>query len=317
VKALSLRQPWADLVIQGKKTLELRNWTVSYRGPLAIHASLTVNEAACRSYGMQPETLTTGALIGVVELVDIIRLDTETYTARQAEHLAQGFYAPPADGKPLYGWKLSNPRELPHPVPFHGRMGLFNVPDELLDDGRDRDDGGLPSPIHHLPFEEWDARQMFELRVIPEQAKTPAQPAYRLALYQRVVEPPPAQQRLTTSAPVRMRMIAEISGSLLRAVADQILDALRQSRYQATELSSARVDPFLLPEETGVRLGLLFLAVRPINKMERVEAISMGIRAMTSEELYYWFSKCAAPEGNSAPQAARAQKALRILLSDE
>jgi len=317
VKALSLRQPWADLVVQGKKTLELRNWTVNYRGPLAIHASLTVNEVACRSYSIQPETLTTGALIGIVELVDITQLDTETFTARQAEHLAYGFYEPPVEGKPLYGWILSNPHELPHPIPFHGRMGLFNIPDELLDDGRERDEDGLFPPTHHLRFEEWDARQMFELRVIPERAMTPAQPAYRLALFQRIVEPPPVQQRLTTSAPVRMRLIAEVSGNLLRAVADQILDALRQSGYQATDLTSVRSDPFLLPEETGVRLGLLFLAVRPINKMDRVEAISMGIRSMTSEELYYWFSKCVAPEGNSTPPAVRAQKALRMLLSDE
>jgi hypothetical protein len=104
----------------------------------------------------------------------------------------------------------------------------------------------------------------------------------------------------------------ELGGSLLKAVADQVLDSLRQNEYKVTDLSLSRREPFVLSEESGVRLGLLFMAVRPITKMTRVEAISAGIRAMTSEELYYWFSKC-----TSVASAERAQKSLRLLLADE
>ena len=67
-----------------------------------------------------------------------------------------------------------------------------------------------------------------------------------------------------------------------------------------------------LPEAVGVRLGLVFLAVKPLSKLDRVEAISQGIRHMTLEELYYWYSKCTASD-----TAERAQKALRVLLAAE
>jgi hypothetical protein len=62
----------------------------------------------------------------------------------------------------------------------------------------------------------------------------------------------------------------------------------------------------------GERLSLLFLAVRPITKVERIGVISQGIRAMTSEEAYYWYSKC-----TGGAVAERAQKALRVLLATE
>ena len=132
-----------------------------------------------------------------------------------------------------------------------------------------------------------------------------------MALYQRLVVPPTAQRSLDAVAPVHLNIVSELEGNLLKAIADHVLEALRQNGYQATDLSANRREPFTLKEETGVRLGLLFMAVRPITKMTRVEAISMGIRAMTSEELYYWYSKC-----TSGATAERAQKALRILLAD-
>jgi hypothetical protein len=57
---------------------------------------------------------------------------------------------------------------------------------------------------------------------------------------------------------------------------------------------------------------MLFLAVKPLTKLSRVEAISTQMRSMPSEEAYYWFSKCTA---TSNP--ARAQQALRVLLAEE
>jgi hypothetical protein len=61
-----------------------------------------------------------------------------------------------------------------------------------------------------------------------------------------------------------------------------------------------------------VRLGLVFLTVKPLTKLLRVETISSGIRQMPSEEAYYWYSKCTA-----GATAERAQRALRVLLAAE
>jgi hypothetical protein len=67
-----------------------------------------------------------------------------------------------------------------------------------------------------------------------------------------------------------------------------------------------------MAEESGVRLALIFLAIRPITKVSRIKEISRGIRDMTGEELYYWFAKCIA-----GFTAERSLKALRILFPEE
>ncbi len=46
IKALSLRQPYAELVVIGKKSIELRTWSTKYRGEFLIHAAKTVHHKA-------------------------------------------------------------------------------------------------------------------------------------------------------------------------------------------------------------------------------------------------------------------------------
>lgn len=310
MKAISVRQPWADLIVQGKKTIELRTWSVGYRGPLAIHASLTVEREACLVHGLDPDSVTSGGFIGIVDLVDIHPLDAREYRERRGEHLATVGYP-----GPVFGWQLQNPRALSQPRPGRGRMGLFTAPDDLL---RNRmvvpsDDKALPAPGPHTAVTGGKvAGRPFELRVKPA-PKESAQPgAYSLDLFQDRVEPPGAQRQLYQDAKRPLQHIAELGDARLKAVADQVLDALKRSGYRATDLQVSRREPFYLDEESGVRLGLLFLAIIPVTKLRRIEAISEGIRHLTSEEAYYWYSKC-----TRGATAARAQKAFRVLLSDE
>jgi hypothetical protein len=139
----------------------------------------------------------------------------------------------------------------------------------------------------------------FELRVIPRPASE-----YGLALYQT-----PAR---TNSHAPESQLVAQVWGAPLRMVADNVFRALRKGGHRMTELTRSREKPFDLDEDTGVRLGVLFLAVKPLHKPLRIDAISSAVQSMASEEAYYWFSKCTA--ARTAPQA---QKALRILLAKE
>jgi len=329
MKTLSIRQPWADLIIQGRKTLELRTWTVKHRGPLAIHASQTVEREACLAHGLDPDQVTAGAAIGVVDLVEIIVLDADSYAARRSEHLADE----PWGGGPLYGWRLANPQLLAEPLPVRGRMGLFELRvagaelrvagAELRVAGAELRVAGAESrvagaqpvtrqPVTRNPSTRQPATRNFDLRVLPIATSAPGEPAYRLALYQRAVEPVAEQRGLYEPEPPPTHKIAELGGATLRAVADHVMESLRANGYKPTDLGPGRREPFRLAEESGVRLGLLFLAVRPITKVARIEATAQGIRAMTSEEAYYWYSKC-----TGRPTAERAQRALRTLLAVE
>ena len=44
MKCLSISQPFADLVVSGKKTIELRNWNTNFRGEFLIHAPIKIRK---------------------------------------------------------------------------------------------------------------------------------------------------------------------------------------------------------------------------------------------------------------------------------
>lgn len=114
-KAISIRQPWADLIVWGDKDIENRGWYTSYRGPIFIHASRTFDHQAyqwiVRRFGhvfTSKMRFDRGGLIGVATL-------TFVYT----EHSSKWF-----QGK--YGFYLEDPQ----PIEFHplkGQVGVFNI----------------------------------------------------------------------------------------------------------------------------------------------------------------------------------------------
>ncbi len=116
MKALSIRQPWAFLIVQGWKDIENRTWQASYRGPVLIHAGQTVDRAILPAVrkelarcGLEcPSEFPTGGIVGQAEIVDCVT-DSES----------EWFQGP-------FGFVLANAR----PLPFRackGKLGLFDV----------------------------------------------------------------------------------------------------------------------------------------------------------------------------------------------
>jgi hypothetical protein len=140
----------------------------------------------------------------------------------------------------------------------------------------------------------------FELRIVPGPDRR-----YSLALWQRAI---PANGKPESSE----RRLVTLSGVPLQVSMDQVLDALRKAGHRSTALGPKRAEPLPVNEEIGVRLGLLFLALKPLTKVGRMEQIAAGLRVMPSEEAYYWFSKCA-----PSKRGGHARKALRVLLSGD
>jgi hypothetical protein len=321
MKTLSLHQPRAEQVIRGEKTVDLRSWTVSYRGPLAIHAPAERRDARCRELGFDPATLAYGAVLGWVELVDITPLDTAAYEALRPEHRSDE----PFPGAPCYAWRFAHPRRLPQPLPCPGRRRLFEVGWE---EGREGERG---EQIYYraVPPPEPDPPRPFALYALPEKGG-----GYRVALYQWLVARSEVRSEVCSQARseaecrsgdgTSLRCVPdykpdykpvwsiELGGPALQAVADHLLAALRANGHKATDLARTPETPFLLDEPTGLRLALLFLAIKPLARLGRIAALGQGIQAMSDEEAYYWFSKCTA-----GPAAARAQRALRVLLAEE
>lgn len=126
MKVLSLWNPWAYLMALGKKQVETRHWTTSYRGLVAIHAtrSWTSYEYhySCQ-FGLSARMVkaTCGSILCVAELVDCV----STVHARHylsEEELRYGNYEA---GR--WAWLFRNIRPLKESYPYKGRQGLFDA----------------------------------------------------------------------------------------------------------------------------------------------------------------------------------------------
>lgn len=295
MKALSIRQPWAELILQGRKTIELRTWSTTHRGALALHAAQKMETENCETYDLDPETLTRGALIGRVDLVDVVELDEAQYEALRDEHLS--LKAWPGG---LYAWRFSHPTRLHEPITMSGKQGLFTIEDDLITtDAPATQAIAKPAPAPLEIEGDYDPTHPFEVIVEPRDENT-----YALALYQWPFK--------ANGVKPQAKKVVAVSGVNLQAIADHVIDAIKKSGYKTTDLSPRRRVPFRMTEETGVRLGLLFLTVAPLSRLDRIETISRELRDMPSEEAYYWYSKCTTPD-----YAGRAQQALRVLLAAE
>jgi hypothetical protein len=112
--------------------------------------------------------------------------------------------------------------------------------------------------------------------------------------------------------PNRYKLVVRVWGTPLQVVTSEVLNLIKSCGYHASSIKKGQKEPLLLDEEKGVRLGLLFLAVKPLSKLARIEEVKDAVCNMASEEVYYWFSRCV--DGN---ERRRNRRAFRIMFSKE
>lgn len=114
--ALTVRQPFASLIVLGIKPVENRTWSTVHRGRIAIHAGLAIFQDDvdyCEErlgYKLDLDELVYGAVLGVVELSGI-----------HDQHRSK-WYAPGQRA-----WCLGAPRII-KPVPCRGMQRLWTLP---------------------------------------------------------------------------------------------------------------------------------------------------------------------------------------------
>ena len=123
MKCLSVSQPYADLIIQGKKIIELRTWNTKYRGEFLVHAPSKIKKDACKKLGIDETKLRTGVIIGKAEIYDVkIYNSVSELKSDYKKHFATEEFL-----RHKYGFLLRKPRELRIPIPYKGSLGFFNV----------------------------------------------------------------------------------------------------------------------------------------------------------------------------------------------
>ena len=131
MKCLSVCQPYADLIVSGKKTVELRRWNTRYRGEFLVHTPLRILRDDCARLGYDANPVT-GAIIGRAEIYDVKRYLTDQQIRDDARyHHAESYHGG------AYGFMLRCPKRFNEPIPWKGRLGLFDID---LGGGRIRDD---------------------------------------------------------------------------------------------------------------------------------------------------------------------------------
>ncbi|MCK4830458.1 ASCH domain-containing protein [bacterium] len=122
MKAISIKQPWASLIISGVKDIENRTWKSDYTGPLLIHASKGWSKSGYDFISDKMDTYVPckdshvfGAIIGTVDMVGCVD-----------ESESKWFFGD-------WGFEFENAKEFKNPIPWRGQLGFFNVPDSVLD----------------------------------------------------------------------------------------------------------------------------------------------------------------------------------------
>jgi hypothetical protein len=110
--ALGIRQPWAELILRGVKTIEVRSQDTKVRGAVYLYSSKKPADvepavAAAREYGIEPDELPMGVIVGTVDIVD----SAPCRPADAAASCVPGSYL---TGR--FGWTLANPVRFDEPL---------------------------------------------------------------------------------------------------------------------------------------------------------------------------------------------------------
>ena len=130
MKAISIKQPWAHLIIQGKKTIEIRSQGTNYRGKLIIHASGNLDKNDFLNANIDLKTMDSfdqKKLIGVVDLINVVKLDSDLWEKLRGQHIIPGRWI---EIRHKYAWIFKDPQPI-DPIEYNGLPSMFSVNPEI------------------------------------------------------------------------------------------------------------------------------------------------------------------------------------------
>ena len=124
MKVLTIKQPWASLIMLGLKKYEFRSWKTDYRGELLIHAGKGIDKDGMeRLKKYIPEDIPYEGIIGKVRLIDCIKTSSEFYDKVQKEN--KDIYKKTVF-KQDYAWVVELLEVFDNPIDAKGKLGLWN-----------------------------------------------------------------------------------------------------------------------------------------------------------------------------------------------
>lgn len=127
MKVLTIKQPWASLIINEYKKYEFRSWKTNYRGKILIHAGLNIEKDMLERFKEYGLKYTKGAIIGEAEITDCVLVDKNfNEELRKINSIVYG----KSNHTEKYAWKLENIKKYENPIYIKGKLGLWNYEGE-------------------------------------------------------------------------------------------------------------------------------------------------------------------------------------------
>lgn len=140
MKAITIKQPWASLIVEGIKPIENRTWKTNFRGRVLVHAGAKqlnskdlfsiekVNEIHPDLLDdIENGNLPTGVIIGSVEIVDCVINHPSIWAEKSLHTDGENIF-----GKPINNWVLANPIKFPEPIPCKGKPSFWESECKIL-----------------------------------------------------------------------------------------------------------------------------------------------------------------------------------------
>ena len=123
MKVLTIKEPWATLIIEGHKKYEFRSWKTNYRGKILIHAGMSIENDVLERFKDYNLKCSKGAIIGEAEITDCILVDESfNKTIKELDPIVYGR----SNHVENYAWKLENIIKYDEPIYIKGKLGLWN-----------------------------------------------------------------------------------------------------------------------------------------------------------------------------------------------
>lgn len=132
MKALTICQPYAALIVRGDKLVENRTWPTSHRGRIAIHAGKSrewLDDEDEREFAERGDPLVFGAVVGEARIADVLHIDG----IRRGDHDEK--YPWLKDHEHTNGpwcWVLEDVTRYEAAVPWKGAQGMWELPGAAL-----------------------------------------------------------------------------------------------------------------------------------------------------------------------------------------
>ena len=125
MKVITIKQPWATLIVKGYKEYEFRTWKTKYRGEILIHAGKSVDKKAMTRFKHLNLEYPIGQIIAKAAITDCIYVDDEFIQKMIKKDPIVYKELINNDGWNGYGFKLENIEEIKH-IEVNGKLSLWN-----------------------------------------------------------------------------------------------------------------------------------------------------------------------------------------------